>query len=152
MKNKQAKDTVQYIYKWAVIKNYEIDYIFSLIKSNPREKWFYDEDNLRIKLERVKFFRKHGTDCVKCGVKGTHFSVRKDNGGNNHVDLYGYTDEGLEVLINRDHIIPKSRGGVDNYSNMQPMCMVCNSLKGNYLEEELNTEENDQQPTPTKNS
>jgi 5-methylcytosine-specific restriction endonuclease McrA len=140
MKTKQTKDTVQLIYKWENLKTYSIDYIFDLISKTPKEKWFLDRDNTRIKLERVKFFRKHGTECIRCGTKGTHFSLRKDNGGNNHVDLYGYTDEGLEVLINRDHIVPKSRGGVDNYSNMQPMCMVCNSIKGNYLEEELKNE------------
>jgi hypothetical protein len=137
MISKQASDKVQLIYKWKNIKDYSIEYIFELIKAKPREKWYMDDENIRLKLERVKFFRSRGIECVRCGVKGTHFSIREDNGGNRHVDLYGYTDEGLEVLINRDHIIPKSRGGADNYENMQPMCMVCNSMKGNQLEEEI---------------
>ena len=40
-----------------------------------------------------------------------------------------------------DHILPLSRGGLDNLTNMQLLCNDCNQSKGNRLEEEINHEE-----------
>jgi 5-methylcytosine-specific restriction endonuclease McrA len=37
-----------------------------------------------------------------------------------------------------DHIIPKSRGGGDTYSNLVSACNYCNTKKGNKLLEETN--------------
>jgi hypothetical protein len=35
-----------------------------------------------------------------------------------------------------DHIIPLSRGGTNTKDNIQPLCVQCNSSKGNKLPEE----------------
>ena len=40
-------------------------------------------------------------------------------------------DNGQEVLITKDHIIPKSKGGKDKLDNYQTMCVRCNKRKGN---------------------
>lgn len=37
------------------------------------------------------------------------------------------------VLMTRDHIIPKSVGGVDANENLRPACSVCNGERGNEL-------------------
>lgn len=36
-----------------------------------------------------------------------------------------------------DHIVPLSRGGLDNIRNMQLLCNECNQAKGNQLEQEI---------------
>ena len=32
-----------------------------------------------------------------------------------------------------EHIIPKSKGGSDHLDNLQPMCAICNNIKGNTM-------------------
>ena len=37
------------------------------------------------------------------------------------------------VLMTRDHIIPKSRGGKDDVENLRPGCELCNGNRGNEM-------------------
>lgn len=52
-----------------------------------------------------------------------------------HLNLYAIDENGKEVLMTKDHIIPKSKGGADDISNYQTMCERCNEAKGNRLED-----------------
>lgn len=47
------------------------------------------------------------------------------------MNLYGYDKDGNEVLMTKDHIVPKSLGGRNCLENYQTMCCVCNCNKGN---------------------
>lgn len=51
-----------------------------------------------------------------------------------HLNLYAVDENGKEILMTKDHIIPKSKGGKDHISNYQTMCVRCNMTKGNNVE------------------
>lgn len=109
------------------IKKYTIQEVFNWIKENPR-RVYWEKDDYVINTKRAKIFYKKGVMCVNCGVKGEFFALEKDKGGGIHLDLYGLID-GEEVLITIDHIVPKSKGGVNKMINYQTMCKLCNEMK-----------------------
>ena len=79
---------------------------------------------------RYKTFIEKGYKCVCCGRVGTHYILEHPKGSNEkraHFNLY--SDD--NVLMTKDHILPKSMGGVDKIENMRTMCAICNSKKGN---------------------
>ena len=86
---------------------------------------------------RLLTYHAHGVGCCVpgCCIKGEYFAVErawKPRHSRYHLNLYG-THEGEEVMMTSDHKIPKSKGGIDNIINRQPMCYPHNSTKGNRL-------------------
>ena len=80
----------------------------------------------RQSLRYATFYQK-GCTCATCGKVGTHFELDPgDNSNRRHFNLYA--EDG--TLMTKDHIVPKKHGGKDIISNMQTMCMYCNSVKG----------------------
>ncbi len=65
-----------------------------------------------IELSRKNILRRDDNRCHYCGKKS------------------------LEMTI--DHIIPKSRGGMDSWENLITACIRCNNRKGNRTPEEAN--------------
>lgn len=47
--------------------------------------------------------------------------------------LYAVDQDGEEVMMTKDHIIPVSKGGKNTLENYQTMCRKCNVQKGNKL-------------------
>jgi 5-methylcytosine-specific restriction endonuclease McrA len=81
--------------------------------------------------DRYHLFRRSRV-CAGCGVEGTVFLLDQSGPGQGdraHFNLYARTDDGL-VLMTKDHVVPKSRGGKNTLSNYQPMCAPCNTAKG----------------------
>lgn len=89
---------------------------------------------IKLASHRYQTFLISGIVCVICGLKGAFFGVEafpmERNNGVYHMNLYAIKD-GVEVLMTKDHIIPKSKGGKNSLSNYQTMCSVCNVEKGN---------------------
>jgi len=85
---------------------------------------------------RLNLFRNQ-QNCVFCGLVGDHFHLEfgSVHDKNPHLNFYGINSSGEEVLMTRDHILPVSHGGKDILSNLQTMCSVCNSLKGDVLDD-----------------
>lgn len=79
---------------------------------------------------RLTTFATKGVDCITCDTKGKFFRI-EDNTSGAHLNLYGISSSGEEVLMTRDHIIPKSLGGANKVDNMNTMCVKCNHKRGN---------------------
>lgn len=82
---------------------------------------------------RLRTFHFSGSKCVCCGLQASHFAIEKQLHNKTalhpHMNLYGLTDRGEEILFTKDHIVSKKDGGRDILSNMQTMCQPCNNLK-----------------------
>lgn len=84
--------------------------------------------------DRYKVFFTKGYKCAKCGLEGSFFALEKNTpeDGRYHLNLYAKKDE-EEILMTKDHIIPRSRGGKNSLDNYQTMCTICNCKKGNNI-------------------
>lgn len=108
-------------------------HFFGNIKEIKIGKSFIKVDIKR--LIRLLCFKYKGIKCVHCGIEGKYFVKEKRMGEIkfHHLNLYGINKNGKEILINIDHIVPKSKGGYDSLDNYQTMCEPCNLLKSNKL-------------------
>lgn len=122
-------------------KKYSIEEVFQMIgeeylnRSGDGNKSHSDieVDGFKVRpisLRYMTFYQK-GIKCACCGKEGKYFQLDSDRNGMNansrrHFNLYA--EDG--TLMTKDHIIPKSKGGVDKVSNMQTMCYPCNKAKG----------------------
>lgn len=90
--------------------------------------------NIKMNSDRYINFKKNGIVCRHCKIKGSFFALeRHDPDKTYHFNLYAVDKHGNEVLMTKDHIIPKSRGGKNHISNYQVLCTDCNNAKGNLL-------------------
>ena len=97
---------------------------------------------VRMTSVRIRTYTK-GTCCVKCQLPISFFSVESQvnhapEHAPYHLNAYHETEKGELIMMTSDHIVPKSKNGADkDLNNRQPMCYICNQLKGNLTEEEL---------------
>ncbi len=111
-----------------------IEEFMSLAKSGGK-KTIVDDKKINLESLRLKTFVEKGTACVSCGAKATYAAIERDKIRNEaleswHINLYATLESGKDVLMTKDHIVPKSKGGRDTLENMQTMCSRCNSKKG----------------------
>jgi len=75
--------------------------------------------------------------CVKCGRVGSMMSMDTDVHASRitfHFNLY-CIERGRAILMTKDHIMPKSKGGRNQMKNYQTMCEYCNRRKADRIEE-----------------
>jgi 5-methylcytosine-specific restriction endonuclease McrA len=112
-----------------VLENEKIPYKERL----ARHKLKIDGHAAKITSLRFRMFALKGTKCVYCGVEGQYFAYEKPSicppKTGWHLNLYGIDENGDEVMLTMDHIHPKSKGGKDILSNVQPLCTICNGKK-----------------------
>lgn len=98
----------------------------------------FDGDRVKIRSDRLLVFKRKGTKCVTCGIEGKFFAKEKHPKDKSwHFNLYAIKGNGEEVLMTKDHIKPKAKGGTDALYNYQPMCIECNAKKGDIMPKAL---------------
>lgn len=73
--------------------------------------------------------------CWHCNTQADRWVAekgRRDKIGNAVLNLYA-----RNILMTRDHILPKSLGGVDAVANLRPGCSPCNEKRGNEVSPEV---------------
>jgi len=123
-------------------KRYSPDEVFRSFKmiSGLTAPWFFDEDPITEFVnnrQTIHTFYAHGTRCVQCGIEGQFFRKEK-NVSNSHreeysLSLYALDSNGKEILMTKDHIVPRVVGGSNIINNLQPMCAKCNNEKGSKI-------------------
>ncbi len=68
---------------------------------------FYKRTKIKVKMQRI--YRRDNYQCVYCGSKKN---------------------------LTLDHVIPKSRGGLNNWENLATSCAGCNTKKADRTPEE----------------
>lgn len=72
--------------------------------------------------------------CHFCGCQADRWVAvkgRRDRVGPPVLELYATSASGGNVLMTRDHIIPKSLGGKDCVENLRSACQPCNEQRSN---------------------
>jgi 5-methylcytosine-specific restriction endonuclease McrA len=115
---------------------YTIEYVFETIKNSHDhvpETILIDGYMVKKYKKNLDIYRK-SIKCSACGIEGKYFALEKQKDHKVwHFRLYGIDKCQNEVMLNIDHILPKARGGVSSYSNLQTMCEFCNGKKGNMI-------------------
>lgn len=89
--------------------------------------------------EKVKTFQRSCT-CINCGLEATEIRLEYIRNcihpvyRHTHLNVYGYTHKGREVMFTVDHAVLKSLGGADSTENYNTMCERCNRWRGNKFE------------------
>ena len=131
--NEELGIRVKEIYPVDFVKNGDIGKY--IIEGHPKFITL-DGDVVKMNSVRLKTFLTKGCKCVTCGLEGKWFYKVMSNGQcSYHLELFGEKD-GKLVLMTKDHIIPKSKGGSNGINNMQTMCCHCNEVKKDNLTEE----------------
>ena len=105
-------------------------------KKRNLSKVDFDGDMIKGNSQRYQTFFTKGCRCVKCGIEGKYFVKEKHlKDISFHLNLYAIDENEKEILMTKDHIITKSKGGANDISNYQTMCKKCNEAKENRLED-----------------
>lgn len=118
-------------------ENITIDEVYNAVKDvlfEPDKKKSLvniNGDMIKGNSQRFQTFFTKGTKCTCCGIEGKYFGKDKHFSDKRyHLNLYAIDKDGNEVLMTKDHIIPSSKGGINDISNYQTMCVRCNIAKG----------------------
>jgi hypothetical protein len=115
------------------IKCFTYEEIISKISESSRRIPFLVEETkyyVKMNSQRYVLF-KDQKNCQCCGLEGVTFILQHNlNQVNYHFNLYAKENDDY-VLMTKDHIQPKSKGGKNLLSNYNTTCAICNHLKDN---------------------
>ena len=122
------------------------------------QKKVFNGDEITLRGQRYQVFQQ-SLFCANCGIEGLYFAKEKcaykvahqipGKGRHSyewvvspstkhfandwHLNLYAMREDGKEIMMTRDHIIPKAKGGPNTLENQETMCSKCNSNKKDKL-------------------
>lgn len=118
-------------------ENLTIEEVYNAVKDvlfEPEDKKamvVINGDKIKGNSQRFQTFFTKGLKCACCGIEGKYFGKEKGfNAARYHLNLYALDESGNEVLMTKDHIVPRSKGGASELYNYQTMCVKCNIAKG----------------------
>jgi 5-methylcytosine-specific restriction endonuclease McrA len=97
-----------------------------------------------INHRRLSVFANKGFKCEYCNKFGIYL-IKCFHQHSVHIDLY---TEDFE-LMTVDHIIPKSKGGLNILDNLVPACRQCNEKKSNKILTKNSKYDNSYEPSKT---
>lgn len=121
--------------------------VFPLINEDPTIFVDFDGDPIRMSSQRYVLFNR-GCECVRCGAVGIYFAKERSiyldrrsgrywpTSNHFHFNMYAINRHGHEVMLTKDHILPRAHGGKDVQENYQTMCAPCNGRKRDRLPNE----------------
>lgn len=120
------------------LKSFPAEEILRIVGIDERLPYVVGDTLYRVKMNSARLLcLKKSQVCVSCGRVGTIMSLdrfrAKSKIPSAHFNLYCKLDDGRYILMTKDHIIPKSKGGKDHESNLQTMCQRCNGKKADKL-------------------
>ena len=96
----------------------------------------YDGDMMKMGSQRYYTFAK-SLKCEYCNLTGSIIYKERGMGKNGmpqncgyHFNLYAINEKGEEVIMTKDHVLAKARGGKDKINNYLTCCKICNEEKG----------------------
>lgn len=102
-------------------------------------KVMIDGARVSTKSLRLQTFLQSGLKCVYpgCTYVASFFAIERsicDADADHvkkpfHINLWGVTEDGTEVLFTHDHILARSLGGANTLDNTQTMCVWHNGMK-----------------------
>ena len=122
--------------KYDRINTYPIEAVLANVLYESRAmgkeaKVDFDGYAVNMANDKYKLFDTKGIVCMGCGIKGEYFAMERICGEQHiHFNLYSIDEHGDEVLMTKDHILPKALGGENTIDNYQTMCVNCNASKG----------------------
>lgn len=124
-------------------KKYDMNTMLELVNEQAGDpiRVELDGNTVCVNSDKLITFKQKGVTCTECQIKGQFFvkekHITKRGGEYFHLNLYAVDETGKEILMTKDHIIPRSSGGLDDIFNYQPMCAICNKKKANKINEEM---------------
>ncbi len=116
------------------LREYSPEQVFAWVDSGEESKTIRVGSEafvVRLNSDRYQVF-KNNPYCVACGIRGVKFVLETLPGVSTaHFNFYAEED-GLDVLMTKDHIKAKSYGGRNSLDNFSTACSLCNQIKASY--------------------
>ena len=140
---KKFKPTYSVLAVYPISEVLPFTYFGEEVGGEPNKTYNVLGTDYRVAMGSLRYRTFYGNQtCVTCGRVGTIMRLESScsrNGVPQPVHFNLYAVEGFKhILMTKDHIIPVTKGGGDELSNLQTMCQPCNLKKGNKLPNECN--------------